>query len=228
MSIYAMSDLHLSKAVPDKTMDVFGAVWEGYEEKIGKNWKKVVQEEDTVIVPGDISWAIDLDEAYLDFKFLNDLPGTKIILRGNHDYYFSTKTKVEKFLKENNFDKIKILFNNSYFVEGYNICGTRGWKKSLDNTKEDNKVFIRELGRLKLSLDSIKEKNTNMPIIVAVHYPPFEYEVKQILKKYTVKKCIYGHLHGDGHYMVKEGLIDDIEYIMVGADYKAFTPVKLI
>lgn len=227
MAIYAISDLHLSISTPGKSMQEFGKDWTEYESRIEYNWKSTVKDEDTVIVPGDISWAMNLEEAKLDFEFINSLPGTKIIVKGNHDYYFTTVSKVENFLKDNNFNTIKVLFNNSYTVDGYNICGTRGWKYGTDVEANDEKIMKRELGRLKLSLDSINEENKALPIIVAVHYPPFNYAVKRLLEEYNVKTCIYGHLHGEGHYMVKEGIEKGVNYIMVGGDYTGFKLIKL-
>jgi predicted phosphohydrolase len=227
MSIYAISDLHLSISKPEKSMQEFGDEWKDYEKRIEKNWKETVGTNDTVIIPGDISWAMTLDEAKPDFAFIESLPGKKIIVKGNHDYYFSTLTKVQKFLKDNNFNSIEILYNNSYNVEGYNICGTRGWKYGTDTDADDDKVIDREVGRLKLSIDSIKEENKNLPIIVAIHYPPFNYKIKKVLEEYNVKKCIYGHLHGEGHYMVKQGIDNNVEYIMVGGDYTGFRLIKL-
>ncbi|MBR5227313.1 MAG: metallophosphoesterase [Clostridia bacterium] len=225
MSIYAISDLHLSFSNPEKTMELFGDKWADYQEKIRKNWNSTVKDIDTVIIPGDICWALSLEEAIDDFKFLEDLPGKKIILKGNHDYYFSTVTKVKKFLKDNNFKSIDILNNNSFCVEGINICGTRLWSHTEIEQADDKKIFRRELIRLKLSLDSVENKF--LPIIVATHFPPFRSEVTDLLSSYNVKKCIYGHLHGDGHYMVKQGIINDIEYIMVSGDYTGFKLIKL-
>lgn len=227
MAIYSISDLHLSKAIPSKSMELFGEDWKNYENRIEENWKKTVKVEDTVIIPGDISWANSIEEAKADFEFINNLPGNKIILKGNHDYYFTTITKVNKFLMENAFNTIKILNNNSYFVEGYNICGFRGWNTTEDKSIDDNKIYQRELVRLELSLKSIDDNNKDKPIILATHFPPFRFEIKEIFKRYNIEKCIYGHLHGEGHYMVKQGLIDNVEYIMVGADFTKFNLVKI-
>ena len=227
MAIYAISDLHLSKSIPSKSMETFGDEWKDYEKKIHKNWINTVKENDTVLIPGDISWAINLNEAYEDFAYIDSLPGNKIILKGNHDYYFSTLSKVNKFLKENNFNTIKILNNNSYFVEGFNICGFRGWGNTDDNEINDYKIYLRELNRLNLSLNSISNEHKSKPIIIMTHFPPFRYEIKEIFKKQNVVKCIYGHLHGEGHYMIKEGLIDGIEYKMVSGDHNNFNLIKL-
>lgn len=225
MSIYAISDLHLCLSNPEKSMETFGDNWKGYVEKISENWNQTVKKEDTVIVPGDISWALKLEEAYEDFKFVNDLPGTKILLKGNHDFYFTTASKVEQFLRDNHFDTIKILSTNSYFVDGYNICGSRMWGTTERENTDDTKIHRREYIRLKLSLDSIEHKDK--PIIVATHFPPFRHEVMSLLKKYGVKKCVYGHLHGDGHHMVRQGIMEGVEYIMVSGDYTDFKLTKL-
>lgn len=227
MAIYAISDLHLSKAVPNKSMELFGKDWENYEERLDKNWKATVKGQDTVLIPGDISWALDLNTAYEDFAYIDSLPGNKIIIKGNHDYYFSTLTKVNKFLEENNFNTIRILNNNSFLVEDTNICGFRGWGNTEDNKVDDYKVYLRELVRLELSLNSISEENKDKDIIVMTHFPPFRHEIKELFKKYNVKKCIYGHLHGEGHYMVREGLIDEVEYAMVSGDYTKFELIRL-
>lgn len=234
MAIYGISDLHLSFGT-NKPMNIFGKVWDGYEEKIKENWNATVKENDTVIIPGDISWAMTFKEAVKDFEYINNMKGKKIFLRGNHDYYFSTKTKVENFLKEKNFNTIKVLHNNAFDTEQYIVCGTRGWGKTENNDKElDKKILLREEGRIILSLEEgrrLKEKNKekgiDKDILVALHFPPFIGDFVDIMKKYNVKKCIYGHLHGFGHTMVKEGIIDNIEYVMVGCDYTGFKVIKL-
>lgn len=227
MAIYAISDLHLAISTPDKSMELFGKEWENYQSRIKENWEKTVNDTDTVIVAGDISWALDLEEAYDDFAYLNSLPGTKIILKGNHDLYFSTISKMEAFLQKNNFNTIKILHNNSFFIEDTNICGTRLWANTEDEKADDKKIFKRELLRLKLSLDSIEPANKDKNTIVAVHFPPFRDEVTKILREYNVKTVVYGHLHGQGHYMIKEGVINDIDYKMVSGDHTRFTVIKL-
>lgn len=225
MSIYAISDLHLCLSNPDKTMEAFGPEWNNYIEKIKTNWTKTVMPTDTVIIAGDISWGLSLDECIDDFKFLDSLPGQKIILKGNHDYYFTTVKKTMDFFKANDINSIKILYNNSFYVEGYNICGTRFWGTVEKDDSNPEKIFNRELIRLKMSLDSIEK--VDAPIIVATHFPPFKNGVKKILEQYNVKKCVYGHLHGAGHNLIRTGLIDGIEYIMVGCDYTDFELIKL-
>lgn len=227
MSVYAISDLHLSIGNKEKSMEFFGDKWKDYEKRIKENWEKTVKENDTVIIPGDISWSLKLEDSIEDFKFLNDLPGTKIILKGNHDFYFSTVKKVKEFFQKQGFDTIKILHNNSYIVENLAICGSRGWTNGADkeNKCDDAKIFKRELGRLKLSLDSVKDKGKD--ILVAMHYPVTNIEFRKLMKEYNVKQCIYGHLHGEGHYMVFEGDIDGIKYTMVSGDYTDFKLKKL-
>lgn len=234
MAVYAISDLHLSFGT-NKPMNIFGDLWNGYEKKIKENWISKVKEEDTVIIPGDISWGIDLKEALEDFKFIDLLPGRKIFLRGNHDYYFSTKTKIERFLEENNLNTLSILHNNAFVVENYIICGARGWGKTENNDAvADKKIIAREEGRLRLSLEEgmklkskLLEKGIEKEIIVALHFPPFIGKFESIMKEYNVKKCIYGHLHGYGHSMIKEGIINEIEHKMVSCDYTKFDLVKL-
>ena len=167
MSLFCIADLHLSLG-NDKPMDIFSG-WQDYTSRILNNWNSIVKDDDTVVVAGDISWAMKLEDCFNDFDFINNkLKGNKILLKGNHDYWWGTKKKIDSYLKENGFDTIKILFNNSYTVGNYNICGTRGWNLEIDS-EEDEKILNRELGRLKLSLDSVdNDKET----IVFLHYPP--------------------------------------------------------
>ncbi len=234
MAVYAISDLHFSFGV-DKPMNVFGKVWDNYEERIRENWINTVSNEDVVVIPGDISWGINFSEALPDFKFINDLPGKKIILRGNHDYYFATKTKLEKFFKDNDLTSITVLHNNAIEIEKYILCGTRGWGNTEGNSKElDEKIIKREEGRLRISLeegkkiqDQLREKGIDKDFLVALHYPPFIGNFQKIMQEYNVKKCIYGHLHGYGKFMIKEGFIKDIEYVMVSCDHTDFKLIKL-
>ena len=233
MGIYGISDLHLSFGT-NKPMNIFGRVWDNYEEKIKKNWEAKIKENDTVIIAGDISWATYLSEAKEDFKFINDLPGKKIILRGNHDYYFETLKKQEKFFNDNKYNTISTLHNNCFDLDEYILCGTRGWGETDDISKDDAKIIRRECLRLKLSLDKGKllqeeylKQGINKKILVAIHFPPFGYEFQKILEEYQVAKCIYGHLHGFGHSKIKEGIINNVEYKMVSVDYTGFDVIKL-
>ncbi len=224
MNLFAIADLHLPLGA-NKPMDIFGG-WENYVERIEKNWKKLVNINDTVVIGGDISWAISLNEAKRDFDFINRLPGQKIILKGNHDYWWGTANKINEFLHDNNFDTIKILHNNSYSDGNIAICGTRGW--IYDGTGEhDQKVILREASRLETSIKSALENGVTP--IVFLHYPPVyaEYicsEILEILKKYNIKTVYYGHIHGKG-ILNTISQYDDIKLKLIAADAVQFTPV---
>lgn len=233
MSVYGISDLHLSFGT-NKPMNIFGKVWNNYEDRIKTNWQNSVKPEDFVIIAGDISWATYLADAKKDFDYINSLPGNKIILKGNHDYYFDTKSKQEKFFEDNDLNNIQILQNNAIDSDDYIICGARGWGDTDNSQKDDDKLIKREAIRLRLSLNEgmkIKKKYADQGIeknlLVAMHFPPFNLEFQDILEEFKVKKCIYGHLHGYGHTKVKEGIINDVEYVMVSCDYTNFNVVKL-
>jgi len=170
MSIFVIADLHLSFRVP-KPMNIFGDNWSGHEEKIRKDWIEKVTENDLVVLPGDFSWETYLADTKLDFEYLNNLPGKKIMLKGNHDYWWTTLANMRKFLKENNFSNIDFLYNNSYEFENKILCGTRGW--SIADEEADEKLINRELIRLELSLqDGVNKYGNNKEIIVFMHYPP--------------------------------------------------------
>ena len=213
--IYIIGDLHIGFSA-NKPMNIFGENWENHDEKIKQNWLNKVKEEDTVLLPGDFSWAMDLEEAKPDFEFLNSLPGRKILLKGNHDYWWTTIKKMNDFLKSNNFNNIYFLFNNSFFVENKVIVGTRGWITSNYNSEDDYKILKRECIRLENSIkDAISNFGDNKELIAIMHYPPFykedvdeEIDFIKILKKYEIKKCYYGHLHGESFKEAKEGKID--------------------
>ena len=232
MAIYCISDLHLSLS-GNKSMEVFGPAWKNYVERIKTNWNNIVKAEDTVVIAGDISWANTLKEAYEDFNYINNLNGNKLILKGNHDFYYETKTKLDKFFKENNFDTIQVLYNNSYLVEDTIIAGSRGWGK-IDNEVENldnDKIYAREAIRLELSIsEGIKKYGKDKKIIVAMHFPPFNKVFKEVLKKYedNILVCVYGHLHGVGHLSIREGIIDGIDYKMVSVDYTDCKPIRII
>lgn len=231
MSIFAISDLHLSFA-NKKPMDIFGENWIGYEEKIKTDWINVVKENDLVLLPGDFSWAMYLENTYKDFEFLNNLPGKKLLLKGNHDYWWSTLTKLRKYLEENNFRSIDFIHNNSYLYDDKIIVGTRGWTQMEENAE---KMIKRENLRLNLSLqDGIKKYGTDKEIIVCMHYPPFnnfeepELNFINTMKKYNVKQCVYGHIHGKkSSEEVFQGKIEEIEFKLVSCDILDFKLVKL-
>ncbi len=222
MSIYAIADTHLSFGT-NKPMDSFPG-WNDYVSRIENNWKKLVTDNDTVVIAGDISWAMNFDELYDDFKFLNDLPGTKIILKGNHDYWWNTVTKLNAFIENNSFDSLKILNNNSYDVEGVSICGSRGWMFESEE-EHDELILAREVGRLKLSLTDAK----NDEIIAFLHYPPVTVDTKcmqiiDALKEYNVKKCYYGHLHGSAARLALNDNVEGIDFQLVSCDKLGFMP----
>ena len=233
MAIYIIGDLHIGFSV-DKPMDIFGNNWENHSEKIKKNWLSKVNNGDTVILPGDFSWGIDLEEAKLDFDFLNKLTGKKILLKGNHDYWWTTVNKMNKFLKENDFENIYFLFNNSYLIENKVIVGTKGWTTISPNSEDNYKILRRECIRLENSIkDSLKKFGNDKEIIAFLHYPPFyrdevneEIDFIKILKKYEIKKCYYAHLHGESHKEAQEGLIDGINFKLVSSDYLNFDLIQ--
>lgn len=224
--IYAIGDLHLDYT-EKKSMEIFGKAWENYQEKIFNNWNKIVKSDDTVLIVGDISWAMNIEEAYIDLKKIDQLNGEKILLKGNHDYWWSSLKK----LNELELKSIKFLQNNSFFVEGYDICGTRGWisRDNSEFTAHDEKVFKREIQRLKISLDYNGKDNKK---IVMVHYPPLNSdkslnEFFEICKEYQVEFLLYGHLHGPGHKQIFEGIVDSIGIKCVAGDYIDFLPERI-
>ena len=228
MALYAIGDLHLCLGAP-KPMDIFGGAWVGYMDKL-KEKMSVIRSEDTTVLMGDLSWALDLANARDDFAWINEIPGRKIILKGNHDYWWSTVTKFDKFCEENGFSDMHILNNNHFEYDGLAICGTRGWFYEEERSGEhDEKVFKRELLRLEASLQSAGE----LPKIVFLHYPPrykgYECtEILDLLKKYEVRRCFYGHLHGASHGLAIEGQWDGVEFRLLAADYLNFAPYRVM
>lgn len=225
MNIFAISDLHLSFG-HNKPMDIFGDIWINHVKKITDDWNKKVCHDDLVLLSGDFSWAMKLKDTIEDFEFLNKLPGKKLLLKGNHDYWWETLNKMRNFLKENQYNNIDFIYNNSYFFNGYIISGSRGWSKI--EYKENRKILNRELIRMEISIkDGIEKYGADKPIIICMHYPPTE-EFMQLFEKYNIKKVIYGHLHGASHKYAIEGKIKDIEYNMVSCDYTNFKITTLI
>lgn len=228
MALYAIGDLHLCLGAP-KPMDIFGGNWTGYMDKL-KDGMSVISEEDTTVLLGDLSWALSLEESAADFAWINEIPGRKIILKGNHDYWWSTAAKFDKFCQTNGFENLYLLNNNCYEYDDWAICGTRGWFFEEERSgAHDEKVFKRELCRLEASLKATGEKRK----MVFLHYPPRYkgYECKEILElleKYEVRRCFYGHLHGGSHKLAMEGLWDNVEFCLVSADYLNFRPYKVI
>ena len=224
MALYAIGDLHLCLGA-EKPMDIFGGAWVGYMDKL-KEGMTVIGHEDTTVLLGDLSWALSLEDSKADFAWINEIPGRKIILKGNHDYWWSTASKFYKFCEENGFSDMLILNNNHYEYDGYAICGTRGWFFEEERSGEhDEKVFKRELLRLEASLKAARE----LPKIAFLHYPPrykgYEcQEILDILQRYDVRRCFYGHLHGASHGLAQEGIWDGIEFKLVAADKLNFKP----
>lgn len=229
MALYTISDLHLGFNV-EKPMDIFGDKWKDHCEKIKNNWLDKITEEDTVLIAGDISWSMKSEDSKYDLDWINELPGRKIISKGNHDYWWSSISKLNAM-----YENTKFLQNNFYTYEDYAICGTRGWMcpGSDKFTSKDEKIYAREQIRLKLSLQEAK-KNGFEKIIVMLHYPPTndkfeESEFIKIIKEYEVEKVIYGHLHGPSLYgNLLDGYRDGTEYILTSADYLNFDPKRIL
>ena len=221
MKIYAISDLHISTNT-DKPMDVFGGNWVGYLDKIKTDWQEKVAGSDIVLIAGDISWAMKLEDAICDLQEINKLPGKKVCIRGTHDYWWKSLTAIRNSLPENCY----VIQNDSVKIENFVFCGTRGWTvpENEATSEEDKKMLNREQQRLELSLKSATSKlEENDKLVCLIHYPPFNSKLEtsiftDILEKYGVKKCVYGHLHGASSrgvlYFVKNG----IEYYLTSCD----------
>lgn len=258
MSIFAIADLHLSLST-NKPMDVFGPGWQNYVERLEEAWRRLIRPEDTILIPGDISWGISMEEALADLQFLESLPGTKILSKGNHDYWWGTNKKVEDFLVEHGLTSMKVLKNNGFVVENTLIAGSRGWllPENPESKEADEKIYLREVGRLERSLqdavnkwgdsasetgnasetgtdaDSESGKSTaNLRRVAMLHYPPIYDPARnngftEVLEKYGIDLCIYGHLHGRGHMKAYNGMKNGVEYRLVAADFLKFEPVKI-
>ena len=240
MAVFTIADLHLSNST-DKSMEVFGARWLNYTEKLISRWSAVVSDDDTVIIPGDISWAMTLNEATKDFAMLNSLPGHKIIGKGNHDFWWATLSKINAFLAQNNFDSIKILHNNAYVVENIIVCGTRGWfydekqQVTAGENVDFEKIVKRETLRLRFSLEEAaklrKESGADLPIVAFFHFPPVWAdfvcrETVDLLHEYGVRYCYYGHIHGN-YFVPHKTVCENISMSLVSADFVDFTPVPV-
>lgn len=240
MAVFVISDLHLDTVTNEKSMEIFGNRWQNYIERIKNNWSRVVADNDTVIIPGDISWALTIEESIPDLKWIDALPGKKVIMKGNHDFWWSTLAKLNKAFSENQINTIDILYNNAIEVENIIIAGSRGWfvDKSVQPTKsvsvDHDKIINREVIRLKLSLDAAKslQKDTGKEIIVFFHFPPiwreFECtEILNVLKEYNITRCYFGHIHGCyTHSSVFSW--DNIEFRMISADFIDFLPQIIV
>jgi len=229
MALYAIGDTHLSLK-SDKPMDVFGGGWTGYVDKLREGFCAAVSRGDTVVVCGDVSWGMSLEEAEEDFAFLDALPGgRKLLLKGNHDYWWTTASKMKAFFEERGFSTLDILHNNCHFYGETALCGTRGWFYEEDRGEHSAKIFNRELIRLEASLKAAGEREK----LCFLHYPPIYQgyrcqEIIGLLERYGVKTCCYGHLHGGSHRLAVTGQRGTVEYRLVAADYVGFRPVKLL
>ncbi|MBR2615526.1 MAG: metallophosphoesterase [Clostridia bacterium] len=234
MALFTLADLHLSLS-GEKPMDVFGGNWADFEVRLKENWERVVSEEDTVVVPGDISWAMDLKEAVEDFAFIHSLPGEKILMKGNHDYWWPSKAKLSAFLEENGFHSIRFLQNEAIPAQGKILCGSRGWMCEDRMTEQDEKVLRREALRFGMSLEAgaklqweLKEAGEDAEIICFSHYPIITSACRynpilSVLKEYGVKRVYYGHLHNWGTKPLFE-YEEGIRFTLVSSDYRSFTP----
>ena len=232
MAIFAISDLHLPFGI-NKPMNVFGKAWEDYTDKLYENWMNCVTENDTVILPGDFSWATYLEQSIADFQFLENLPGKKIIAKGNHDYFFTTMSKMETFLVKEGFSSVKILHNNFFLVEDTLICGSRGWDITA-HAEEDEKLTHREAIRLELSIQAAKKEHPELPVVAFLHYPPIYMQnpeannpIRAVLERYEIKHCYYGHLHAKGIENAFVGEYNDVNYQLISADFLEFIPLKI-
>ena len=230
MHIYAIGDLHLSGEPPTKPMEIFGEHWLGHKEKIKQHWLETVTADDTVIICGDISWAMNLEGAAQDLDWLAQLPGRKLLLRGNHDYWWTSLAKMQKRFGEH----FEFLQNGCIMLDDIAVCGTRGWVlPSAENfTPEDEKIYKREAIRLELSLQAAAKEEA-ATIITAFHYPPLFAPTEQtaftdLLEKYNVQHCVYGHIHGENHVITFEGEREGINYKLVSCDTQDFCLYKII
>lgn len=225
MRLFTIGDLHLSFGVPNKPMDIFGG-WKDYQKLLEQNWRAQIAPEDTVVLAGDFSWGMTLQQSEADFAFIQQLPGQKILLKGNHDYWWTSKKKMEEFFAANGFDTFSILHNNHYAFGSYGICGTRGWV-SMQGEAADAKILAREVQRLEVSIRSAL--SAGLEPIVFLHYPPIyaasmNHEILQVLHQYQIKQCYYGHIHGKGHSYAFQGPYEETEMHMISSDYLQFCP----
>ena len=229
MGLFAIADLHFSFAA-DKPMDIFGENWKNHSERIVENWKRVVGAEDTVLLPGDLSWGMRMEDAATDLDVIYGLPGRKILLGGNHDYWWKSSSKLEA-----SYPGMRFLKNDADRYEDWAICGSRGWicPNEVQFTEQDKKIYEREQIRLRLSLDAAMKKGAEQ-IILMMHYPPMNDQMEDsaftaLFQEYPVKKVVYGHLHGaESHGKGFQGERDGVEYLLCAADYLEFCPRRIL
>ncbi len=233
MALYTIGDPHLSDGV-QKPMDVFGGVWHGYREKLEQNLRQLLQPDDMLVIAGDFSWGMTLAQALPDFRFLESLPGQKVLLKGNHDYWWETLSKMQRFFAENSINSLQFLHNNCIFYKGTALCGTRGWfYDPNDPSARDDKIFRRELCRLEASLRLARQQSPECEVFCFLHYPPVFSgtevpEITGLLQQYGVSRCYYGHLHGESCRGAFSGLRGGIEYRLVSADALHFRPLIIM
>lgn len=215
--------------VPNKPMDIFGG-WKDYQKLLEEKWLAHVRREDTVVLAGDLSWGMTLEQSDADFAFVHRLPGQKILLKGNHDYWWNSLRKMEGFFQEKGYDTLHILHNNHYAYGAYGICGTRGWV-NMPGEAADAKVLAREVQRLEVSIQSAVK--VGLVPVVFLHYPPiygnsYNYDLLEVLHRYEVKSCYYGHVHGKGHVHAFQGIYEETRMEMISSDYLQFLPKKIM
>lgn len=228
MALFAMADLHLSLGT-DKPMDMFRG-WDGYVDQIEQNWRAAVSPDDTVVIAGDVSWGMNLPDTMQDFAFIHRLPGKKLILKGNHDYWWTTRRKMETFFAENGWDSLALVHNDSVLVGDIAVCGTRGWFFDAESAA-DKKVLDREVGRLVASIHAAKQLGGEP--VVFLHYPPVYgdsvcEEIMSVLTEHHIRRCFYGHIHGNGIARALNGTFRGIEFRLISGDAIAFDPVKIL
>lgn len=228
MALYAIADTHLSLST-DKPMDIFRG-WTDHMQRLEANWKRLITEKDTVVIAGDISWGMSLNEALADFEFLHRLPGRKLLFKGNHDYWWCTRRKMDAFLEEHHLDTLTIVHNDAVAVDDrYAVCGSRGW--FYDDQEPDNaKILTREAGRLKLSIEAAKQ--TGLTPVVFLHYPPiFDGrecdELLSVLQEEQIERCYYGHIHGAGIRQAFQGKKNGVEFRLISGDFLNFCPLPI-
>lgn len=231
MGLYVMGDTHLSLGT-NKEMDIFGGNWVGYQEKLGESLSQLGPE-DTLVLAGDISWGMSLEQGRADFAFLAGLAPQILLLKGNHDYWWTTARKMEQFFAEEGFSNLSILHNNCHSYQNVALCGTRGWFYEEERGAHSGKVFARELIRLEASLQAAENRADLQEKICFLHYPPLAQgyrceEIVDLLKKYRVSRCYFGHLHGKSHQNRVEGLVEGVEFRLVSADFLGFCPLKIL